>query len=72
MADETTPDTVIIIGSTVFIFLAFIIGSIFILFKSRIREKENKIRLIEWEKQVDILTATAKAEERQKIKRWPS
>jgi signal transduction histidine kinase len=68
MADETTPDTVIIIGSTVFIFLAFIIGSIFILFKSRIREKENKIRLIEWEKQVDILTATAKAEERQKIR----
>jgi two-component system NarL family sensor kinase len=68
MAEEGNTDLVIIIGSIFLVFLGLSIGIIISLSKRIIQGKENKIRLIEREKQVELLTSTAKAVESEKIK----
>lgn len=58
---------IILIASVALTILAGGIAVVISLSKKIISEKENKIRLIEKERQVELLTATARAEENQKV-----
>ena len=68
MENQENIASIIGFGCLFFVFLALIITVITLSSKHRIQEKENKIRLIEKEKQLEVFMAATNAEETQKIK----
>lgn len=67
MAIEAQLGTFLIVGSLTLVLLAAAISVVVVVSKSRIKLREDRIKLLEKERHLDILTASAKAEERQKI-----
>ncbi|MBL7911671.1 MAG: hypothetical protein JNJ41_11495 [Bacteroidia bacterium] len=65
--DEEKYTIIIIAGCLALIFLVMFLYVITSVYKSRNLKIENKLRLLEKQKQIDLLTAISKAEEKQKI-----
>ena len=65
---ETDAHSIIITGSIIFCCLAVAIVTVAILAKGKVREREIKINLLEKQNQVDVLAASARAADDEKVK----
>ncbi len=65
--DETKYTIIIITGSLAVGFLVMLLYVITTIFKNKNLKIENKLKILEKEKQIELLTAVSKAEENQKI-----
>lgn len=65
--DEENYTIIIIAGSIGFAFLIMLLYVVTFVYRNRNLKIENKLRLLEKQKQIDLLTAISKGEEKQKI-----